>query len=621
MTTESTNKIKIPNPKEAAAGSNTRSLGQVRLLSQRVNDLIELLRTQREMLRQRGMNLPSGALDSLRTLKMRIDNMSKQIANAQIELSQLRALAETTALINSTLEPSVVLEQVMDTVIQLTGAERGYILMRNPDTGEIDEFAVARGIAKEQLAESEFTVSRTVIRAVAESGEPVLTDNAQDDPRLKGGASIANLKLLSILAVPLKVRDTVIGVVYVDNRVLKGIFTNHEVSLSAAFADQAAVAIENARLFEAARINLNQVTEFRDFMNSIFTSITSGIITLDNSNIVINRNAAAEQILGINPTTETVLGQPIQKVLPHISDDFYEKLNNVRTKGTQELIIAEPVLDGFNKRYWSVLISPLRDTATGKSLGITIVVEDQTEQKAHEEQLAEVIRYLPKALIDNIHSMDEINVGGEEREITAIFCDVRGFTTFSERLDPEALMEIINKYLSVASDGITLFEGIVDKYMGDAVTGLFNTQLNPQENHAERAVRAGMSIIYDLYALHEVLPEDQRLYFGIGIHSGMAVLGNVGSDTRKEFAALGEATDISKILQENAGPGEVIISEATYEQVKEMFECEQRVPAKTKGRTDLPHVYRVVKLKRGAQTGPLMLDPELADLLRDLDSE
>jgi adenylate cyclase len=132
-------------------------------------------------------------------------------------------------------------------------------------------------------------------------------------------------------------------------------------------------------------------------------------------------------------------------------------------------------------------------------------------------------------------------------------------------------------------------------------------------------VRAAMSIIYDLYALHEVLPEEQRLFYGIGIHTGPAFLGNVGTEDRQEFSALGEAGDIAKILESNAKAGEIIISEATYELVKEIFNCEPRAPEKTKGRTDIDTVYKVIGRKKGTRTSPILLDPELANLLEDLD--
>ena len=96
------------------------------------------------------------------------------------------------------------------------------------------------------------------------------------------------------------------------------------------------------------------------------------------------------------------------------------------------------------------------------------------------------------------------------------------------------------------------------------------------------------------------------MFYGIGIHSGRAVLGNVGSDERKEFAAIGDATELSKILEGNARAGEVVISEATYELVQDYFECEAFTPEKTKGRDDLTLAYRVLKQKK--KTGPISLD-------------
>jgi adenylate cyclase len=194
-------------------------------------------------------------------------------------------------------------------------------------------------------------------------------------------------------------------------------------------------------------------------------------------------------------------------------------------------------------------------------------------------------------------------VSGQEREITALFADVRGITTFSENLEPEELMQVINKYMSLASDAINLFEGVVDKYLGDAVTGLFNTPLNPQGDHVRRAVQAALHLVHDLRAQHEVLPESERLFYGIGIHTGPAVLGNVGGQDRKEFAALGEATNICKYLQEQAGPGEIIISGATLSHIEDQFEVEP-VTELNRPKAGYEHIecYRVVKRKKGSQS-------------------
>ncbi len=573
---------------------------QIRQVSHRVNDLIELLRAQRDILRQRGMNLPSGSLDSLKTLRQQLDKLGTQLGGTMIELGQLRALADTAGVINSSLDPTEVLNRVMDTVIQLTGAERGYIVLKNRETGEM-EYRVARGIDREQLTKSEFVISKTIVNEVASTGEPVLTENASQDDRYQGHQSIVGFQLRSILAAPLKVRDEIIGVIYCDNRIMAGLFKQHELNLLIAFANQAAVAIENARLFEDLRRQVAQVSEARDLMSNIFTSIPSGVITVNQDNIVTACNTAAERIIAI-PSAELV-GRSLDETLPSFNGTFHDRLQRVRGAGTRELIEVEPELaDG--RRYWNLIISPLRDTGSAGP-GVAIVLDDMTEIRRREEQLG-IARSYMKLGLESIRHINELDVGGQEREISVLHSDVRGFTTFSENLEPEELMRIINQYLSLSSDAVNLYEGIVDKYMGDAVTGLYNTQFNPQENHAERAVRAAMSMMYDLFALHEVLPEEQRLFYGIGVHTGMAVMGNVGSQDRKEFAALGDAMDISKLLQENALAGEVLVSQATFERVQHIYHCEELEPRKTKGHADFTVMYKVLKLKK--RTGVLDLD-------------
>ncbi|MBK9746863.1 MAG: GAF domain-containing protein [Chloroflexi bacterium] len=565
---------------------------QLRQLKQEVAKLDDLLRVQQSTLRPYAVGLPADALRKASGMTSKMESLTLDLLNRQIELRQLRALAQTTALINSTLDTDEVLTQVMDTVIQLTGAERGYIMLRDQPGGQM-EFRIARGIDQEQLQREDFIISNTIINEVANTGQPVLTDNARSDPRYQQQESIVGYQLRSILAVPLKVQSEVIGVVYCDNRALTALFKDSELNMLKAFADQAAVAIQNARLFEATRAQLAQISAARALMDNIFTSIASGLITLDGENIITLFNPAAEAITRVG--SERAIDMYLHEVLPGLAELLADQLERVRASGDVIALELEIALRD-QIRVWNVHLSPLRDPADAR--GIALVLDDLTEQKERESQLAQVQRYLPSALVENMRSTDLSVLAGQEREITVLFADVRGFTSFSELLEPEELMQIINEYLSVASDAINLYEGVVDKYLGDAVTGLFNTQLNPQGDHAVRAVRAALSMVYDVLALHEIMPEDSRLFYGIGIHTGMATLGNVGGEERQEFAAIGDAVELSKLLQENAGRGEIIISEATLQYVKDDFEFEALTPHKTKGRTDFTVMYRLTGRKK-----------------------
>lgn len=559
-----------------------------------IHDLDGLLRAQRAMLQQRGMNLPPGTLQDVATAGSDLDKLAAHLRAQQIELTRLRALADTSALINSALGLDEVLNRVMDTVIRLTDAERGYIVLRDEQSGAMT-VRVARNLDRETIERGSFTVSRSVVNSVAQTGTPVVTTNAQSDPRFADQESVVSYSLRSILCVPLKIKETVIGVVYADNRVRSGLFGESELALLIAFADQAAVAIENARLFENVRATLEEVTENKELLESVFASLASAVITTDRSGNIIIWNQAAERIFGLE--RQEVMSAPLASVLPFLGSDFYVALDRVLREDAPYSAELEPVLPARGKAVLAVRLSPLK-THDQSINGATILVDDLTDIRRREATLAEVRRYLPPAMVENIRAIDTLALGGEEREISVVFADVRGFTGFSEQLEPEELMAIINRYLEVASDAIHLYEGIIDKYMGDAVVGLYNTQLNPQEDdHALRAIRAAMSMVYDVKALHDLMPSGARLWYGIGIDTGPAVLGNVGSEERKEFTALGHPVAHAKQLQEAAERGEIIISEATYQRVRDRIDVE---PVQRPFRSDArPHtVYRVLGFKR-----------------------
>ncbi len=151
---------------------------------------------------------------------------------------------------NSSLDLDEVLNRVIDEVIAAVRAERGFLMLRDA-AGQL-RFRVARGIDRHTIEQPQFQVSRSVIVRVAEEGRPLLTSNAQDDARLKAHHSVAVLGLRSILCVPLQIKGSLLGVIYVDNRLQSGIFQPADLDLLTAIASSAATAIENARLYQVA---------------------------------------------------------------------------------------------------------------------------------------------------------------------------------------------------------------------------------------------------------------------------------------------------------------------------------------------------------------------------------
>lgn len=181
----------------------------------------------------------------IRTVARLKDNVNQRF---QTNHRRMEALMGVGIAINSSLGLKRVLEEVMDSLIILMNAHRGFLMLRD-DSGEYS-VRLARDAMHHDLAGEAFTFSRTVVRRVVENGEAVLTTNAQIDPRFEEQASIAAYHLLSILCAPLKIKDELIGVIYVDNPAQAGIFHNDDLNLITSFANQAAVAIDNARLID-----------------------------------------------------------------------------------------------------------------------------------------------------------------------------------------------------------------------------------------------------------------------------------------------------------------------------------------------------------------------------------
>ncbi len=214
-------------------------------------------------------DLASRLLPLLQTLRQEFSIIHR-------ERERLATLFEISQLVNSTLQLEDLLEIVMDRAIAVTGAERGFLMLRDEASGQL-HFAVARNMRRQDIEESGFQVSRSIVNRVAETAEPILTDNASRDPRFADSVSIATYVLRSILCVPLQVRNRTIGVLYVDNRVRIGHFTPDDLGLLTAFANQAAVAIENARLFEHVCV-LDRLKG--DFLESVSHELRSPLTSL-----------------------------------------------------------------------------------------------------------------------------------------------------------------------------------------------------------------------------------------------------------------------------------------------------------------------------------------------------
>jgi PAS domain S-box-containing protein len=563
---------------------------QLSQLNQSVDSIRHQISAYRDVASRVGVEPPSDVMEGLLILNNHLLRLRKLVDNFEWERRNLAALVDIGGVINSSLDLTTVLNEVIDTIIRLTGAQRSFLMLPD-ETGEMD-IVVARNWEKESIGPEEYEISSTVVARVLADGEAVLTTNASSDPRFDSQESIIAYNLRSILCVPLKVKEKLTGVIYADNRVREGLFTEKERSLLSAFANQAAVALDNAKLFASVQQTLNEVTELKNLMEDVFASIASGVITTDISDEITLFNKAAETILGI--PADQILGTSLMEILELLSPDLIERVDKVKHDDQRFIgLEVQTSIEPKGMMDLRINMAPLI-AAEENTRGVAIVVDDLTEKRRLEAQRRLFERMVSPAVINQLDP-DSLQLGGSLSVITTLFADIRGYTSFSEVTDPETLVAVLNSYLAAAANAILNEDGTIDKFLGDEVMAWFNAPI-PQPDHTLRAIRAALTMQDHFKELSEGMSPEFQLSFGIGIHMGEALLGLIGTDKRLEYTAIGNNVNIAKRLQENAQPGQILISQDAAEAVEGAVELTPVPPLVAEGKEQPIEVYEVISL-------------------------
>ncbi len=189
---------------------------------------------------------------------------------------------------------------------------------------------------------------------------------------------------------------------------------------------------------------------------------------------------------------------------------------------------------------------------------------------------------------------------GNRSEATIIFTDVRGFTEYAEEKQPEELVEELNECFEIQTSAILDHGGYIDKFIGDAVLGVFGVPVY-HKDHIERAVRAAIDMQVALKNASKDNRNQLLTSIGIGINSGVVVSGNIGSQVKIEYTVVGDSVNVASRLNNLAGPGEVIISGVIYEQIRNMVAVEALPPQELKGKSDPIEIYKVLGIKDKAK--------------------
>ncbi|MGE5701069.1 MAG: CHASE2 domain-containing protein [Clostridia bacterium] len=227
---------------------------------------------------------------------------------------------------------------------------------------------------------------------------------------------------------------------------------------------------------------------------------------------------------------------------------------------------------------------------------VSIVSKYLAERQERNRVTSLFSRYVSQQVVDEILSSQEAqNLGGTRKNVTLMFVDIRGFTPLSERIEPEEVIQVLNEYLDLCTQAVFKYEGTLDKFIGDGVMAIFGAPI-PLENHPELAVRAALEMQKGSVALAERLTEKYgySVSFGIGLNTGDAVIGNIGAKNRLDYTAIGDTVNMAARLESNAKPGQILISQSTYDLVNHLFDIVALGEIKVKGKEKPVAVYQVM---------------------------
>lgn len=202
-------------------------------------------------------------------------------------------------------------------------------------------------------------------------------------------------------------------------------------------------------------------------------------------------------------------------------------------------------------------------------------------------------RFVARSVVDELlKDPTRIKLGGQLQSVTILFADLQGFTSLSEHTEPQYLLQLLNSYHTFMVNIVLKYGGTVDKFLGDGLMAMYNTPIQ-QDDHVARAVKTALHIQDDLYWFAQELPEEHRMKINFGIHTGDAIVGNVGSENLMDFTAVGDTVNVAARLQGVAEEGEILVSAPVFEATQDFVFGRTRGHLSVKGRKESIDSYQI----------------------------
>ncbi|NJN73261.1 MAG: GAF domain-containing protein [Limnothrix sp. RL_2_0] len=374
-----------------------------------------------------------------------------------------------------------------------------------------------------------------------------------------------------------------------------------------AFNIQAGVALQNAKLFA-------QVKQQEQMQRDILRSLTNGVISTDKNGCIIAANEKAKALLGFDaddPLEGKQMGELLEIKTAEITgkDDvskkgiFSEWLRLALApedlkKDREQYYPDQPLLSAAGEEHSVNLSINSMSSAVDPTdvYGALIVMDDISDEKRLKSTM---YRYMTQELAEQLLASDDFSMGGDRKDVSILFSDIRSYTSITEQLEAEEVVTMLNHYFEKMVEAVFKHQGTLDKYIGDAIMAVFGSPL-PLEDHAWQAVQTAVEMRHRLadFNADRTSKGHVPINIGIGINSGSVISGNIGSSKRMEFTAIGDGVNISARLETASKQYgcDILISDNTYNQCSDKVVVRELDRVRVKGKKESVTIYELVAL-------------------------
>jgi len=492
-----------------------------------------------------------------------IQDVKQKKKEISLKLLELETLFDISIAISSVLDVDELVEDVLWRSVGVLNASKGMVLFERENNPILSPRSTFNWDEEKPLLSKETDVFKKIRKT---NTGVVFSEKTKSSLQKKLGEK-------NLIVVPLLAKKKILGYVLLCNKETRqGIepFKTRDHDLLTALSSQAAVAIENAKLFK-------EITKEKQFNESVLSSVATGVITINILGEIDSINTAGTKIL--KTKKENAIGNHYMYLFEK-DEEVLELITKSELENQTNSEINLPLKTASKETMVNLSVSP-RLSPEGKKQGLVLAVEDITDVSKVKNTFK---RYVSKQVVDEILNNEaNLNLGGEQREVTILFTDIRGFTAMAEKMKPEVVVSTLNEYFSKMIDIVFQHNGTLDKIIGDELMVVYGAPISGKDD-TKRAVETAVEMQNKIKELNieRKKRKESPIYVGAGINKGLVVSGNIGSRDMMDYTVIGDTVNLAARLCSSAGPGEVLVSRSVQEDTKNSFVYTKLDPIKSK---------------------------------------